>query len=323
MARNKGRFLFQTTIIRTVHEPDESPTKPEVPPIHKYAEQDPGAKLSTFWNSTPLWSGITMLLGAIFSHFSLLLVYFIAWALAIAEFIRVDFFKATLWKVLSALAFACATAAVLFLIWKNTPKQPTPPTLDQEANKVYETFIKKMPWLAEKPREALYVPVPLIPHLTVKPEGIIVAQGLGDQDGATIVAAMDIANTGSAPGTVANLEISLKVDGKTYKPTPIVPPNRDQKIELFHDEIRKGTYVLPGHRYWSYAVGEIPIQPNSSTPVWTFEEFRGITREELTQKHSVVTVRCVDVLGKVAIFSQTLKPEDMEPASSGMFGSLN
>jgi hypothetical protein len=105
-------------------------------------------KLQDFWTSTPLWSGITMLLAVIFSHVSVLLVYALAWILIFVEFVRVDFFTARAVKIWSRLLFGICLMGVLCGIWRVTPSSPKPPILDQRADTLLQGISTKMSLLS-------------------------------------------------------------------------------------------------------------------------------------------------------------------------------
>jgi hypothetical protein len=106
------------------------------------------AKIGKFWASTPFWSGVTLLLGAIGSRVSTLLVYFAAWLLAVIEYIRIGFFKKLYLRIISVCVFGIVLVPVLAVIWKITPAQKESPTLDQQIDAV----AKKFPWLVTGPK---------------------------------------------------------------------------------------------------------------------------------------------------------------------------
>jgi len=89
-----------------------------------------------------------MLLGVIFTHVSVLLAYLAAWILIVFEFVRIDFFIKRYMKVLGAITFALLITAVLFGIWKITPKTKELPTLDQQMDAISQKF----PWLRSGPK---------------------------------------------------------------------------------------------------------------------------------------------------------------------------
>ena len=99
-----------------------------------------------------------MLLGAIFTHFSVFLVYGLTWLLAVGEFIRVGFFRKSWAKVLGSVFFALFTATILFGVWKITPRSDSPPTLDQQI----DAFAKRFPWLTHEPTITV-ASAPLVP----------------------------------------------------------------------------------------------------------------------------------------------------------------
>ena len=98
------------------------------------------AKLEEFWASTPLWSGISMLLAVIFNHVSSVLLFVLAWMLAVGEFIRVGFFTRKWQTICFNTLFAIFLGVIFFGIWKVTPAQSSVPSLDQQMQNLASKF---------------------------------------------------------------------------------------------------------------------------------------------------------------------------------------
>ena len=134
------------------------------PPAASSKEQQPMGqeisirqKSSAFWGSTPVWGGIGVLIGAIASQLSLKLLFVAVWAVFIAEFIRVGFFKQRRGKIFGNIVVGLVLALLFSALWELSPRPHETPTLDQQM----DAFSRKFPLLGKaQPAPQITVSVP-------------------------------------------------------------------------------------------------------------------------------------------------------------------
>lgn len=103
--------------------------------------------IHTFWQSTPIWGGIGVLIGMVASQLSLKMVYIAVWGVFLFEFVRVGFFRRRSYKVAGNLIAGIVLGLCFLGLWEITPKPKESPTFDQEL----DAIAKKFPWIASPP----------------------------------------------------------------------------------------------------------------------------------------------------------------------------
>ena len=145
------------------------------------------------------------------------------------------------------------------------------------------------------------------PEFTVRSEYEFLTQRRDQMESVYLITGMDISNRGG-PGTVASITVDLEISGRVYSSSHVLPPPRDSMLPLYHDDKNHGTIKLRGYQYWTYAVGEKPVQPNTSTAVWALAKFEGITPADINGKRASINVKIADVQGRISTFSEPLIP---------------
>jgi hypothetical protein len=113
-------------------------------------------KLHEIYTSTPLWTGVGVLVGLIISQLSvryaIVVVSVFVWVIATVDVFKVGLFKGRKWSVLanSASSFIVAVilAGISYGTWKLAPPQKDAPTLDQQI----DAFARRFPWIANPPQ---------------------------------------------------------------------------------------------------------------------------------------------------------------------------
>jgi len=118
--------------------------------------------LSRLWGSTPAWGAISVLAGLLISQISLKLVFFVAWAILWAEFVRAEIFSHKWLRRIGNIAVGVALA-VLFIEIRPHAKPKEQPSLDQQMDLLANRLSQRFPWLASPPakNEPIQQPVPL------------------------------------------------------------------------------------------------------------------------------------------------------------------
>jgi hypothetical protein len=125
---------------------ERSKLQVQIDAIKESLKREP-AKFSTFWGSTPIWTGIGVLIGAMASQLSLKLLFVAVWGIFVFEFVRVGFFKEKVAKLIGNMLAGIMLAVIFIGLWRLSPKPKEPTTVDQEMN----AFAQRFPWLASKP----------------------------------------------------------------------------------------------------------------------------------------------------------------------------
>ena len=111
---------------------------------------EPVEPLRELWNSTPLWSGISLLLGLLFTRISLLAVYGTVWILISFEFCRRRLFRSLPLRMLTNVGFTVALAAVLYMVWRRMPP-PQVPSSDAAVSRLADRLDKGLQSLVRPP----------------------------------------------------------------------------------------------------------------------------------------------------------------------------
>lgn len=151
--------------------------------------------------------------------------------------------------------------------------------------------------MMKQPTDVSHVAIPATvinttaPDLVPSIDTVITASPFPNSKDALMIVTGTISNRG-ADGTVADMEIDLKIGDRLLRGAPI-PISEDAKITVGSTPL-----YLTGSEYWKYSALRKPVTSNSIIEEWNLVLFRGITREKIHKSLPTVIVTCVDVQGR-------------------------
>ena len=299
MGRDKQRFIFETTVVRTVVEPNQpqsiSVHADNAP--HVVAAKSVAERITGLWNSTPVWGLVGVMLGAAAAQVSLWLIVFVAWMGLVIEFARAKFFYRTLYRIGAIGAFALILGAILITGIRLLPKSPALPTIDQEMG----AFAQRFPGLREHDAPSVvqvveraapvpHLPAP-VPDVEIELNREILGQTGRSHEDLMLFLLFSAVDRG-APGTVRAMQVELELQGKELLAVYPEPPAPNSRIYFDNEGF------ITDNTYWSHALSDSLLKPDAVTNAWIVGKIPNVSLEDVRDKHAVVRLTCIDDRGR-------------------------
>lgn len=246
------RKKFVSTALRLLQDPEKaqllrnllvSPENAEA----KAPVETIRSKIGTFWGSTPFWAVIGMVIGAIAAQISLKSLFFAAWLITLAEFVRVGFFENKNKRVVGGVIAAIVFAFMFYSGWKITPKPHDPPSIDQQLGE----FSRRFPWFAEPPKPSRVEAASTAENK--KPSFLYIAPAVWSEDGK-----WDFMIRHSGPDPVYNAEM---VFADVYKRKQATASGQSLSINDLYQTFHFNE-IDPVESVWAKQFFWVPVNPD-------------------------------------------------------------